>query len=1849
MIQTPRHSRHRLMLPVAVVLLALAGFARGEGEAKEDFFDIVGKSPTEVATAIPGISYQFTRQVASSFVGMPLSDNHRKEFIDALRETLQNPQVQPASSRRCLLNLLEEDGRYDEALEIIRTLAPKSGDEAIREVGLLWKTGREVEAAKQLKDIPNSWFNDEVWLSLVQIDLITKRPNQAMRLLDFLEHQTVLPPRLRHSLALQHLEITRRTGEADKLIERTESAVLRAIWNAALDRKDQAVECINQVTFTPDSGDLELLLLALGPHPLLVEQTKILLARSDVPVEKRRALLSLFQVMPQRFALWSGMDSGHSETADLLELLPTSFQATELPGVRATCLKILDTHPDDGRLQWLMALLNQWEPDKERPYLHKAARAFVANPQSSSSFADPADSALKKLAETTAAADLEMLLTGSPDFDKLPPEDQLRYLMTAQLDLRVLSTLARCKFGEPYQNVPDQLPDYFSQRAYGHVVPGEVIAMLVERLPEFVIDPPSKFRSAPTDRTASWLRFLGAVAIPVELQVKAINRLVAAAGQRSPEIQQAVVAGLPDFAWSLPGLEFSRPEKPVVVRSAPYLPPFAALTIFSPPDPVAIGKGFDQSRFMPPGSLILSDGRGDSTQRLLVESPWSESLWRLYGSSPADPPIQTKLRKLFNDSPSRTVIYDLLVSTGALECPDPAVKAAAARRMAEINTIPQDDPAIAVYWFFQRLNSGIPLDQCLPILENADNFNLAARNRILRSLQFGMGGPRINQVALNAVREKLGFKKPTEVVKPPSPPSAFDRLKFFEEAEKLDSPESVALAKEVLFDFINSAWPKTSPTENMAIFTLVKTGNFETFLNDLKSRLTAAGRSELEIQRALYRVHLYKFVHSKGEIAPFAKRILELDPTDADAAAEVLSAAAREQNRPLALKALETLCRQSRPLLMQAIGYQRDPYGENPPDPLLLFTGPKARELAEALIHVPLPAREPKASYTAGKPGSFYPLYLHFLQHDLESLNPVLRWTGDFSPATGRQLTPLAEGLIRTNHTREAVNLIADAYFTPPADAAADSLRFQTKNPNLLPDSAELGIDDLQRIGILKPVADAASTYENSPATAGVRLMIALAADPTPETWNRLVPPFLAAAPVSSRSGLRDTLENFVKYKPGSAALQQQIARENEVPAAKPLTLDSIQGKLKLAADANDRTPISPLWDAAKPLLTSAAERDRLRFLAASAFPLAKFAGDAEWSEFLEQIRKTPGFADSCVKESGGIAGLAFLTPQRIKDLADVIVPNLKPSEENSYAVFTFFNCQISSGPLDPGQLQAFRPWLDDEIRRRFNGTQVSPRLQFLDLLAGNPAAVSPQLSATAEGNSSWRIAWSLAGYKGYRSGFPFARKFPFLDGQFDLEILAGPFAERLERVANVEKASGTGRLVVKLPDGTRFVTVLARQRGGNIVRMSNPVELASAETVPVQIAPKAINFDRLPEGGPFFFEEAFELTSSLDTTSELAELPWTTGPAPVVSGWILKTTGIEGLMLSFRTAAGEEIKAENLEGNSPELDGMPLWKRFQTTANLMPPAGTEKVVLVFKNSRYGTPSLIRLSEIQVVPPKAVLFPDGLTLLGRVPADVGFVTIDSRANRFATASDQGVGVFDFTTRQFSGWIPLGPPEQQSSRRIGWLALAGDRIFAAIESGEVYLISLSKRTSRIVCKIEDISRFNEIEKSIQLSQDGDFLAWHGLMAGIHLVKINGDGTISERLLETPQIHSLAFDPEKRTLEALGGSNEYSLPLADWEKAALKITGNNNGPWKGKSAPRLTYGQGASVTDPSNRIIFYIKYGEMPAALEINSRVVDLPRGLVGLDQESVPFYISPFGQVLRIDPTKFKGFEPPPGN
>ncbi len=43
------------------------------------------------------------------------------------------------------------------------------------------------------------------------------------------------------------------------------------------------------------------------------------------------------------------------------------------------------------------------------------------------------------------------------------------------------------------------------------------------------------------------------------------------------------------------------------------------------------------------------------------------------------------------------------------------------------------------------------------------------------------------------------------------------------------------------------------------------------------------------------------------------------------------------------------------------------------------------------------------------------------------------------------------------------------------------------------------------------------------------------------------------------------------------------------------------------------------------------------------------------------------------------------------------------------------------------------------------------------------------------------------------------------------------------------------------------------------------------------------------------------------------------------------------------------------------------------------------------------------------------------------------------------------------------------------------------------------------------------------------------------------------------------------------------------------------------------------------------------------MDLRTRVVELASGLVGLNQEDVPFFISAIGQIYRIETPKVKGY------
>lgn len=1865
MFPTLRHSGQRLLLSVTVAFMALIGLAHGEGDGKPDFFDIVGKSPAEVATSIPDQTpYDDLERLVEGFVGLPMSVSHRKVFIEALGNALDRPQPGKRSIRHCLLNLLEEDGRYEDALAVIWAIPPKSDDETVREVGLLWKSGQETEAAELADRIVRVRPISDAWLALVQVDLIKNRLDQAMRLLGFLESRPAFPPRLRHSLALTHLEIARRKGEALKLIEQSNSPVLRAVWKSALGRKDEALEDIKAPGFSPTTADLELLSIALGTERVVMEQTKKMLASNEVSPEQRRALLLAFDKSDERFDLWSGMSAGQVETVDLLESFISSLPEFETREARLACLNFLNAAPDDSRLQLLVAFLSRYEPDQGRSALLKAAVAFRENPDGSSKFADPAATALGILVKTSEASELDTLLTGAPGFGQLPGEVQLRYLMIAQLDTQVVKTLAKCKFDEPSRDfLGSDIAGYFKGRAYGCAIPDDVIAMLIDRLPEIICGSPAKKTFEITRQTTSWIEFLDHQPMSAERRADAINRLVAGAAERNPEVQRAVLAGLPRSVWTLPNLKFTKPEAEVRIPPSTIPAPLAGLSIFMPPAPGFFGQRPDMGRRLQSSRGLPAFERPDSSLLILMNSPWEQNLRDVEDRQNVDAAVQAKVRKLLGEAPSRTIIYDLLVSTGVLPCPDPEVKALADRRIATIPTTPQDDPAIAVFLFLKRMAGGESLEQAAPVLNGLENFLSPARGRILQTTMSSARLPwetrdhRAIQDSYKAIREHLGFKLPAAPVEPPEPPSAYDRLQFFIEAKKQNSPEAVDLARQVLFDFADSRQSMTSPAQNLSIHLLVRTGNFQTFLDDLKTRLVASGASELDSQRAFYHVHRYQFSHSKGEMFPYAKRVLELDPTDTQAALDVLEAATLEKDTALSRRCLEMLCRQSRRLFLHALSRSDSGYQAKPPvDPLAIFTGAYAQELADALLGMPFPPEdESNYNYRDQDAAGLIRLYTHFADHAPDRLGPIIRWAKGMDESNWQTLLRFtAEHLHRKQRSAEAIQILAEAFFTPPPEDSADSHRFKPKNPAILPDADQFNLLRISQIGWLKPLAEAATGYPASPSTAGIRLLIELAANPRVETWNRLFPPFLAGLPLAHQPDIQRQLAERLRYLPDTTELQNFLAKTAAPPPGVKLTPDLYLEKISLASKAHDPSDIPSHWKSMMALLADKSPKLQNYYLTRVFTALASIADDTVWGECLETARKSDGFVEAWLQNNSSFPEES-IAPKRVEEMIKLLMPGLKPDERNRQLCLGFFDHLAKSASPDPAVLQFFRPWLETSVQANNRGLQISPRMELLDLISSKIAAASPQVFATPGEDTTWIVDWSLAGFKGLRTGYPYAGNFKFLDGKFDLEILAGPESERLARIATVEKAPCNGRLSVKLPSAAKYISLLAKEHDGEIVRWSHPVRLETPPFgEPIVLAPvipaAGGQSSTVPAGGPFSREDALDIRLTKGTLIEVARIPWTEGPAPLVSGWILNSASSGSVALSFRTMADVELGTQSLQTADYELENMPFWQRFKTPAEPRMPAETEKIVLIYKPYYQDRPSTIRLSGVRVVPPQAKPLPEGFHSLGRIPAFVDQIAMDSMANRFAVASATlGLGVFDLTTRQFSGWIPLHPPDSENPARIAWLALAGDRLVCVESTGAAWLVSVTKRTSKLIGKIAGIEALTESHGDIALSPDGNFIATHGGMAGTRLLKISDDGLAGERLLETPQIQSLGFAKDSATLDAFGDSNQYSLPLAGWEKAELKITKAQNANSGEEPSPRDWYRRGKDLFDPLQKITFGISSdSNLPVRPFPDSRKIVLPSGLVALDRDKKPFFISESGNILRIETSEIKGFGPPPG-
>lgn len=212
----------------------------------------------------------------------------------------------------------------------------------------------------------------------------------------------------------------------------------------------------------------------------------------------------------------------------------------------------------------------------------------------------------------------------------------------------------------------------------------------------------------------------------------------------------------------------------------------------------------------------------------------------------------------------------------------------------------------------------------------------------------------------------------------------------------------------------------------------------------------------------------------------------------------------------------------------------------------------------------------------------------------------------------------------------------------------------------------------------------------------------------------------------------------------------------------------------------------------------------------------------------------------------------------------------------------------------------------------------------------------------------------------------------------------------------------------------------------------------------------------------------------------------------------------------------------------------------------------------------------------------------------------------------------------------------------------WFALAGDRLLCIGSDGAVTLFSISSRVGKSLGKVRMLeTRWND-DVPFVLSPNGEFLASHGTMAGTQIWKITEEKLLARPLVETPQVEHIRFTEDSSTLEVFADSNLYSMDLGKWDQSEAKVSKASFSQTAEKLAMSGKYLARETLVDPFHELTFQVSSdADMTVRMFAKTRTIILPEGVVAMDREKRPFFVSVTGVVYRIDPSKLPGLESPP--
>lgn len=1503
---------------------------------------------------------------------------------------------------------------------------------------------------------------------------------------------------------------------------------------------------------------------------------------------------------------------------------------------------------------------------------------------------DPARRALVLLRAIAPAEDLAALLRSQPKHAALPWHDQARYLEAAQLDLRFIDMLLAADWSdERHDRSGNWLCTYLARIDRSRQPAGDLQERILKRLPAMLLGSGRK----PAGLIAShsrqaWNLLLGEMAPPPGPATKAcLGSWRQGLNQRSGELRDTVLAECesilgdqPDGSGRQRGRSIRKDEVPETRKASLAL---SALGWFDPPglaglpglvSPAEIGRNLHR----PPGARPGQAANGVRPEGLVflqrrypaLEMIGSGARGRM--SDPQLTELGTKLRNLLPADSPLAAGYDIAVHAGILRFTDEAAVAASRTRAERLLSTCKEADFVLLRGSGALLPAKDDAWKELSTLAGAcQPLRAAAANALRMNLMSAHRSPDPEQAKILATLDPAGAQRTRErqvaIEREQTEEKPYDLLQRWSREGKPSAEQAVALAKQVLNDFVKSGARKTTPTENVAISTLAKAGLFDAFIRDVEQQFRHEDRGELELARAMEALHGYGIVHSGGESAVFARRVLKLDPDDVIAARIVGGDAYRNRKPDEFLDALQVVRKHDREAFFDFfnLGPGTPHPGQTRPDPLEMLETRHAPRLLE-MLELEEKIRDGKRPGTDAFATPYGDTVARFQQFFLAA-DPTLaarfrklvaqrQWGGKRPGAHQDKEDRLAEDLLAAGMLDELAGYLADRMAHPGSIARGDANRLPPARQSasmLNPGTFDRWERWLEAVGQrqLAPRILAELAKRPTPPPADLLAILNILADPTDATYQKHKHDLLSGVPNLWISNAQFNFGRILDKIPSAMALRERILMDR-FDAGEKLQGPELEPLLEIHLARRNRERAREVWDK----LNDPAGGWQPAFSSRLLGPLARNADDAMWSDCCRRIMEGPSpVRYDLLDEIVAISGEE--TRPRLIALFRQLLAKADTSKgwsgKEAPVEWVGRHAVVAHRLGDEESLRSLavrlraHSGLEDKSVRDDTRRKAQLLLRQLELVTGQAVAAFPVLDARHESGANWSVRWSLAGWPGMPitghqmdlSRYCFACDAGAFDGRFDVIVLAGPDKDALREVSAVRSAPGRGSTSVSLPPDSTHLALLAVDRETKAGHRTEPVRLASLDVPPLALPQPATK----PLPPPMPFDEdctAVGIKLSPGDKHVLLELPCSPHQPLAFTTWLL-VEGEARLGLEFHDSAGKDIPYRAWSGDRLHLlvpYQLPHWELVgDESSDCRAPADAARAFLVASHERGKLPATVWLYDPRLELGGRPELGNGETRLACLPGTTTSLATSPDGLQIAAGTHRGeLHVFDADGR---GRLA---PAKLSAGPLVWVGFAGSRLLA-LDAGR-RLASFDPATG-VIGELGSIDTRAFDASSIRpaLTPDGNWLAWPGPEADVFVARLEADKTAQPVRLPAGTNAAVRVDQAAGVLHATGEAGEFTIPLADLpglDPATIKTAlVPAKTPWQ--PCPR----NDGEWIDPVHRI--RIRPNSSATRFDAARRMLHVAESPhLTVSAGGIVFFTDPFGWLHRLDPEKMEGYRQP---